>query len=118
MPGEFNHCNLHTQANTQVGNMVLSSQAHSLDLAFNTALTESAGHQDGVHTIQYSQALGLDGKEFKVEERTPFALPPTAKEKNYLLKEVTPEAIVVEWKDNDGKTQSVKIPKGGLPDMK
>ena len=64
------------------------------------------------------QALGLDGKEFKVEERTPFALPPTAKEKNYLLKEVTPEAIVVEWKDNDGKTQSVKIPKGGLPDMK
>ncbi|MFC7336520.1 Amuc_1099 family pilus-like system protein [Haloferula chungangensis] len=64
------------------------------------------------------QALGLDGKEFKVEERTNFALPPTAKEKDYYLKEVTPEAIVVEWKDKDGQTHSVSIPKGGLPDMK
>lgn len=64
------------------------------------------------------QALGLAGQEFKVEERTDFALPPTATEKAYHLKEVTPEAIVVEWKDKDGNPQSVTIPKGGLPDMK
>ena len=64
------------------------------------------------------QALGLGGKEFKIEERTKFALPPTAKEKDYLLKEVTPEAIVVEWTDKDGNPQSVTIPKGGLPEMK
>ncbi|MGB6222559.1 Amuc_1099 family pilus-like system protein [Haloferula sp.] len=64
------------------------------------------------------QALGMGGQEFKVEERTKFALPPTAEEKTYLLKEVTPESIVVEWLDEEGKTQSVTIPKGGLPDMK
>lgn len=64
------------------------------------------------------QALGMSGQEFKVEERTKFALPPSAEEKTYLLKEVTPESIVVEWQDEEGKTQSVTILKGGLPDMK
>ena len=32
------------------------------------------------------EALGMSGKEFKVEENTPFALPPDSKEKDYLLR--------------------------------
>lgn len=81
------------------------------------AQRENFAHYDRTAVLDL-QALGLNGNEFKVEERTNFALPPTAKEKAYYLKEVTPEALVVEWKDKEGKTQSVSIPKGGLPDMK
>lgn len=62
------------------------------------------------------QALGFGGSEFTIEERRKFALPPDAESKDYLLKEVTPEAIVVEW-SKDGETQSVTIPRGGLPDF-
>lgn len=81
------------------------------------AQREDTAHYDRTAVLDL-QALGLNGKEFKVEERTKFALPPTAKEKDYLLKEVTPEAVVVEWQDKDGNTQSVTIPKGGLPETK
>ncbi|GAA5481509.1 Amuc_1099 family pilus-like system protein [Haloferula sargassicola] len=62
------------------------------------------------------RALGMEGQSFKVEERRNFALPPDDANKDYYLKEVTPEKIVVEWKDGD-QTQSVEIPKGGLPEM-
>ena len=63
------------------------------------------------------KALGLNGKEFKVEENTRFALPPDASKKDYLLKSVTPEIITVEFTDADGKTQSVEIGKGGFPNL-
>jgi hypothetical protein len=58
------------------------------------------------------QAIGYEGQEFKVEERTKFALPPDAPEKNYTLKKVTPEAIEVEYTDAAGATQTVEIKKG------
>jgi len=61
------------------------------------------------------QAIGEKGKVFPVEEGTKFALPSSAKEKNYLLKEVTPESIVVEFEGESGP-ESVTIPKGGLAD--
>lgn len=61
------------------------------------------------------EALGNEGKEFTIEENTRFALPPGAAEKNYLLKEVSPERIIVEWTDANGSTRSVTIPKGGMP---
>ncbi|MBK1828755.1 Amuc_1099 family pilus-like system protein [Haloferula rosea] len=61
------------------------------------------------------QAVGEKGKVFQVEEGTQFALPSGGKEKTYLLKEVTPESIVVEFEGADGP-ESVTIPKGGLPD--
>jgi hypothetical protein len=61
------------------------------------------------------QAIGYEGQEFKVEERTAFALPPDAAEKNYILKKVTPESIEVEYKDKDGATQTAEIKKGGTP---
>jgi hypothetical protein len=58
------------------------------------------------------QAIGESGKEFKVEEGTTFALPPSAAEKKYLLKSVTPEGIEVEYTEGSEK-KSVSIPKGG-----
>ena len=58
------------------------------------------------------QAIGYEGKEFKVEERTKFALPPDAPEKKYTLKKVTPDAIEVEYTDPAGATQTVEIKKG------
>ena len=63
------------------------------------------------------EALGLGGKEFRVEEKTAFALPADAAEKNYLLKSVTPEAVTVEYADAAGKRAIVTIRKGALPDM-
>ncbi|WP_193210457.1 Amuc_1099 family pilus-like system protein [Luteolibacter marinus] len=61
------------------------------------------------------QAIGEEGTQFKVEEGTKFALPSGGDEKNYLLKTVTPESIVVEYTDADGKTQTKEISKGGTP---
>ncbi len=61
------------------------------------------------------KAIGNEGKEFKVEERTKFALPPDAPEKNYMLKKVTPESIEVEYTDAAGATQTLEIKKGGTP---
>ena len=62
------------------------------------------------------RALGQEGAEFKIEENTRFALPADGKDKTYLLKEVTPEKVVIEW-EQDGETLSVEIPKGGLPEI-
>lgn len=61
------------------------------------------------------EALGLNGKEFKVEENTPFALPPGAPNKDFLLKEVTPGNVVVEYPDADGTRKTVEITKGAMP---
>ncbi len=56
-------------------------------------------------------AVGEEGKEFKVLENTRFSLPNKAGEKAYLLKKITPEALTVEFTDKEGKTQTVEIPK-------
>ena len=61
------------------------------------------------------QAIGYEGKEFKVEERTNFALPPDAAEKKYFLKKVTPTAIEVEYEKTPGTKETLEIPKGGTP---
>jgi hypothetical protein len=58
------------------------------------------------------QAIGESGKQFKVEEGTNFALPPSAAEKKYFLKKVTPEGLEVEYTEGDEK-KTVSIPKGG-----
>lgn len=54
-------------------------------------------------------ALGLGDQDFEVEEGTAFGLPQDAAEKNYLLKEVTPEKIVVEYKDSEGAIQTTEL---------
>lgn len=56
-------------------------------------------------------AIGEEGKEFKVQENTTFALPEGKGEKKYLLKSVSSTAIVVEYKDAQGKTQTREIKK-------
>ena len=58
------------------------------------------------------EALGLAGQQMKIEENTTFALPPTAKDKAFKLKEVTPESVIVEHTSADGKTESYTILKG------
>jgi hypothetical protein len=64
------------------------------------------------------EAIGLNGKEFKVEEQTTFALPPNAPKKDYLLKKVTPASITVEFTDSQGTLKTVEISRGGLPQTK
>ncbi len=61
------------------------------------------------------EALGLSGKEIKVEENTTFALPPNSPSKDYLLKVVTPERITVECPDGKGGRKTVEINKGSMP---
>jgi hypothetical protein len=61
------------------------------------------------------EALGLEGKEIKVEENTAFALPPTAAKKEYLVKAVTPESVTVEYPSPTGERKTVEIAKGSLP---
>ena len=58
------------------------------------------------------EALGQQGKEFKVEEYLTFALPPDGSKKDYLLKSVTPGSITVEYTDAAGEKKSVTINKG------
>lgn len=63
------------------------------------------------------EALGLEGKEFKVEENTAFALPPDAAKKDYLAKTVTPDSVIVEYTNPAGEKKTVTIAKGSLPQM-
>ncbi len=63
------------------------------------------------------EALGQQGKEFKVEENMTFALPPDGAKKDYLLKTVTPDSITVEYTNAAGEKKSLVIPKGSLPKM-
>lgn len=55
-------------------------------------------------------ALGNQGKEFKIEENTTFALPPDSPKKEYLLKSVTPEGIEVEY-GPEGAKKTIQIQK-------
>lgn len=61
------------------------------------------------------EALGMEGKQFKVEENTTFALPPGAATKDYTVKTVTPESITVEYPSPSGEKKTVQIPKGSTP---
>ncbi len=58
------------------------------------------------------QALGQENDEFKVEENTTFGLPADSPDKKYTVKEITVDSVTVEYTDDDGTKQSVKIPKG------
>jgi hypothetical protein len=78
------------------------------------AQLEASAYHDRTAVLEL-QAIDNQGKEFKVEERTKFALPPDAPEKNYYLKKVTPEAIEVEYTDAAGATQTLEIKKGRTP---
>jgi Bacterial TSP3 repeat len=62
-------------------------------------------------------ALGLNSKEFRVEENTAFGLPANSPKKDYLLKSMTPNSVIVEYPAPDGSRKTVEIPRGGLPKM-
>jgi hypothetical protein len=61
------------------------------------------------------EALGMDGKEFKVEENTSFALPPGSSKKEYRVTAVTPDSVTVEYPDASGEMKTVEISKGNMP---
>lgn len=61
------------------------------------------------------EALGLNGKEFKVEENMTFGLPPESPKKDYLAKVVTPESVTVEYTNPAGEKKTFEISKGSLP---
>ncbi len=63
------------------------------------------------------EALGKNGQEFKVKERETFALPSDAAKKEYTVKEVTPESVLIEYPGTDGEVKSVTITKGNLPQL-
>ncbi len=63
------------------------------------------------------EALGYNGKEFKVEENTAFALPPDGSKKDYLAKTVTPQSVTIEYTDPAGEKKTIEIKKGGMPQM-
>lgn len=61
------------------------------------------------------EALGLNGKQFKVEENTAFALPPTSPTKDYVAKIVTPDKVTVEYTAPTGEKKMIELSKGILP---
>jgi hypothetical protein len=61
------------------------------------------------------EALGNEGKEFKVEERTAFALPQDSDKKDYFLKKVSDNSVTVEGPGPGGERVTVEIPKGQTP---
>ncbi len=63
------------------------------------------------------EALGMNGKEFKVEENTTFALPPENPNKDYLAKIVTPTSVTIEFTTPSGEKKTVQISKGEMPTL-
>ena len=59
-----------------------------------------------------SAVLKSGDQELLVEERTTFKLPGDPSGKEYFLKNVTPQGVVVETKGANGEVISREIPKG------
>jgi len=84
---------------------------YEIPASFRTAEQRKYAHFDRTAVLSL-EALGLAGQEFRIEENTAFALPPTDGKKPYKMKEVTPERIVIEFTGEDGKVQTYEILKG------
>lgn len=63
------------------------------------------------------EALGLEGKEFKVEENTAFSVPPENDKKDFFLKSVTPQSVTVEYTTPTGEKKTVDIATGAMPQI-
>jgi hypothetical protein len=61
------------------------------------------------------EALGFNGKEFKVEENTAFSIPPGGETKDYFAKTVTLDSVTVEYTTPTGEKKTVDIKKGNTP---
>ena len=66
VPAEFDDRELHPQADAEIRNLVLARETHRGDLAFDAALAEAAGHEDGVHARERMGAVLLDVGGFDV----------------------------------------------------
>ena len=60
------------------------------------------------------QAIGLNDKEFKVEENTTFALPPDSPKKEFLVKKIVPGSVTIEFTDEAGTLKTLEIQKGRM----
>lgn len=60
------------------------------------------------------EALGMTGKEFRVEENIMFSLPPENPKKEYLVKTITPDSVVVEYSTPSGEKKTAELVKGTL----
>lgn len=58
------------------------------------------------------EALGLAGREFKVEENDTFSLPPGGENKPYKVTKVTAEQVSIEFTGVDGKIETYEIRQG------
>jgi hypothetical protein len=57
---KLDHRDLHAEADAEVRNLALTRKPHCLDLAFDAAFAESAGHQNGIGALQHRGAFPLD----------------------------------------------------------
>jgi len=81
-------------------------------------IPKSPSRKNRPATVRYDRsavlvldAIGQQGKEFKVRENSTFALPNGAPEKAYRLTKIGAESITVEFKDSSGNTQTIEIKK-------
>ena len=86
-------------------------KVYEIPAQFREADARKFSHFDRTAILSLD-ALGMAGKEFKVEENTAFPLPPGAESSNYKLTEVTPDSITVEVTDKDGNKTTHRIAKG------
>ena len=58
--GEFDHSNLHTQADTQVWNFVFACMLNCANFAFHAAVTKATRYQNRINPIQDINAFALN----------------------------------------------------------
>lgn len=75
------------------------------------AKIDASAYHDRTAVLEL-EALGFDGMEFKVEERTWFSLPPGGGEKRFFLEDVRADRIVVTMENPDSTTKTRVIAKG------
>ena len=56
----FDDGHLHAQTDSEIWHALLARELHRLDLAFDAAFAEAAGHENGIHALQHVRAVLLD----------------------------------------------------------
>ena len=107
-----------TQADSDKLGMALAKLAEE-DPTFRVRTDEETSQTviSGMGELHLEIIIDRLRREFKVEENMTFALPPENPNKNYLLKKVSPEAILIEHPATDGSRKSIEIKKGQLPNF-
>ncbi len=69
----FNQCNLHAETDAQIWNLAFTGETGCCDLAFDTALTKAAWHQNRIVLGQCAGAVGFDFFRIQVFDVDPAA---------------------------------------------